>query len=145
MEDIHNLFKETIAEFMEAELDAELDEEFGYSKYDYRNRGCKSIVWRYISRLEPIGLECHARTVDKEDLKQVVVSAIHELLGDRKGYQAQLQQNISAVIHADAIAPTNSIDEKLMELQQELLKTANSKEAYDEIADEIFRLRELKQ
>ena len=42
MDDIQNLFKETIAEFMEngldAELDEELDEELGYSKYDYRNK-----------------------------------------------------------------------------------------------------------
>ena len=38
MEDIHNLFKETIAEFMENGLDAELDDELGYSKYDYRNK-----------------------------------------------------------------------------------------------------------
>ena len=38
MEDIQNLFKETIAEFMEDGLDAELSEELGYSKYDYRNK-----------------------------------------------------------------------------------------------------------
>ena len=38
MEDIQNLFKETIAEFMENGLDAELDDELGYSKYDYRNK-----------------------------------------------------------------------------------------------------------
>ena len=38
MEDIQNLFKETIAEFMENGLDAELDEELGYSKYEYRNK-----------------------------------------------------------------------------------------------------------
>ncbi len=38
MEDIQNLFKETIAEFMEEGLDAELSEELGYSKYDYRNK-----------------------------------------------------------------------------------------------------------
>ena len=37
------------------------------------------------------------------------------------------------------------IDEKLMALQQELIQKAQSKEAYDEIADEIFRLRELRQ
>ena len=36
MEDIQNLFKETIAEFMENGLDAELDDELGYSKYDYK-------------------------------------------------------------------------------------------------------------
>ena len=38
MEDIQNLFKETIAEFMEDGLDAELSEELGYSKYDYKNK-----------------------------------------------------------------------------------------------------------
>ena len=38
MADIQNLFKETIAEFMENGLEAELDEELGYSKYDYRSK-----------------------------------------------------------------------------------------------------------
>lgn len=38
MDDIQNLFKETIAEFMENGLDAELDDELGYSKYDYKNK-----------------------------------------------------------------------------------------------------------
>ena len=38
LEDIQGLFKETIAEFMESGLDAELDEELGYSRYDYRNK-----------------------------------------------------------------------------------------------------------
>ncbi len=38
MDDIQNLFKETIAEFMENGLEAELDEELGYSRYDYRNK-----------------------------------------------------------------------------------------------------------
>ena len=38
MADVQKLFKETIAEFMENGLDAELDEELGYSKYDYRNK-----------------------------------------------------------------------------------------------------------
>lgn len=36
-------------------------------------------------------------------------------------------------------------NEKLMAMQQELIQKAQSKEAYDEIADEIFRLRELRQ
>ena len=38
MDDIQSLFKETIAEFMENGLDAELDDELGYSRYDYRNK-----------------------------------------------------------------------------------------------------------
>ena len=38
MEDIQNLFKETLAEFMENGLDEELDGELEYSKYDYKNK-----------------------------------------------------------------------------------------------------------
>lgn len=38
MDDIQNLFKDTIAEFMENGLNAELDDELGYSKYDYKNK-----------------------------------------------------------------------------------------------------------
>ena len=36
----------------------------------------------------------------------------------------------------------DGIDERLQELQKVLLKKSNNKEAYDEIADEIFKLRE---
>jgi transposase-like protein len=38
MEDIQNLFKETIAEFMENGLETELDETLGYGRYDYKNK-----------------------------------------------------------------------------------------------------------
>ena len=38
MNDIQDLFKDTISEFMENGLKAELDEELGYSRYDYKNK-----------------------------------------------------------------------------------------------------------
>jgi len=38
MDDIQSLFKETIAEFMGNSLDAELEDDLDYSKYDYRNK-----------------------------------------------------------------------------------------------------------
>ena len=38
MEDIQNLLKETIAEFMEEGLEAELFQELGYNRYDYKNK-----------------------------------------------------------------------------------------------------------
>ena len=92
-----------------------------FRRIHWNNRGCKSIVWRCISRLEATGLECHARTVNELVLKDVVLKAINQMLGDKSSYRAQLQLNIAAVI-----------------------QKANSKEAYDEIADEIFRLRKLR-
>ena len=37
-DDIQSLFKEAISEFMENGLEAELDNELGCSKYDYKNK-----------------------------------------------------------------------------------------------------------
>lgn len=42
MDDIQNLFKETIAEFIEDGLETELDDELGYSRYDYRNKNTEN-------------------------------------------------------------------------------------------------------
>lgn len=111
----------------------------------WNNRGVKSIVWRCISRLESTGLECHAITINELDLQEIVLTVLNELLGDKSKYQKQLQQNIASVIRASAAITTDGIDEKLMELQQELVKKANNKEAYDKIADQIFALREKRQ
>ena len=113
-----------------------------FRRIHWNNRGCKSIVWRCISRLEPTGQKCHARTVNEPVLENVVVQAINKLLGDESTYQAQLQQNIAKVIRIAQQNTADGINEKLQELQKELLKKANNKEAYDEIADEIFKLRE---
>ena len=70
------------------------------------------------------------------------VQAINTLLGDKSTYQAQLQQNIAKVIRSAQQNTADGIDKKLQSLQKELFKKANNKEAYDEIADEIFKLRE---
>jgi len=116
-----------------------------FRRIHWNNRGCKSVVWRCISRLEPTGQECHARIVNEMVLENVAVQAINTLLGDKSTYQAQLQQNIAKVIRSAQQNTADGINERLQRLQKELLKKANSKEAYDEIADEIFRLRELRQ
>lgn len=109
-----------------------------FRRIHWNNRGCKSIVWRCLIRLEPTGQECHARTVNETVLENVVVQVINTLLGDKSTYQAQLQQNIAKVIRSAQQNTADGIDERLQELQKELLKKANSKEAYDE----IFKLRE---
>ena len=85
------------------------------------------------------------RTINETVLENVVVQAINTLLGDKSTYQTQLQQNIAKVIRSAQQNTADGIDEKLQELQKKLLKKANNKEAYDEVADEIFKLRELRQ
>jgi hypothetical protein len=98
-----------------------------FRKIHWNNRGCKSIVWRCTSRLEATGLECHARTINELYLQEIVVIALNELLGDKSKYQQQLQQNIASVIRISAAITTDGINEKLMELQQELVKKTNNK------------------
>ena len=81
-----------------------------FHRLHWNNRGCKSIVWRCISRLEPTGQECHARTVNELVLQDVVVAAINQMLGDKSGYQAQLQLNIAAVIRTSRATSLDNID-----------------------------------
>ena len=49
-------------------------------------------------------------------------STINTLLGDKSTYQAQLQQNIAKVIRSAQQNTADGIDERLQELQKELLK-----------------------
>jgi len=48
------------------------------------------------------------------------------------------------IVNADTLSP-DGIQARLEELQKELIKKANSKQDYDAIADEIFRLRDQKE
>ena len=56
-----------------------------------------------------------------------------------------LQKNIATVFNEENDNATNDIDSKLEELQQQLLIQAKSKNDYEDVADEIYRLREQKQ
>ena len=89
-----------------------------FRRIHWNNRGCKSIVWRCISRLEPTGQECHARIVNEMVLENVVVQAINTLLGDKSAYQTQLQQNIAKVIRSAQQNTADGIDGRLQVLQK---------------------------
>lgn len=56
-----------------------------------------------------------------------------------------LQKNIATVFNEENDNATDDLDSKLEELQQQLLIQAKSKNDYEDVADEIYRLRELKQ
>ena len=118
-----------------------------YRRGHWNNHGCKSIVWRCISRLEPGSADtnCTNRTVNELLLQEVTVTAINQILTERGTFLKQLQANIAkAVVSADTLSP-DGIQARLEELQKELIKKANNKQDYDAIADEILRLREQKE
>ena len=67
------------------------------------------------------------------------------MLGAKTTYKKQLQKNLMLVLQNDTSAQKDRIAERLLVLQQELLNRANNREAYDDVAEEIFHLRELQQ
>lgn len=115
-----------------------------YRRVHWNNRGCKSIVWRCVSRLEEKGSDCSSRTINEVTLQEAVVKAINEVLGSKDTFLPVLLENIETVLSEDNDQTIQEIESKLNELQQELLRLVNAKADYQKVADEIYRLRELK-
>jgi hypothetical protein len=116
-----------------------------YRRVHWNNRGNKSIVWRCVSRLEEKDSECTSPTINEDTLQEAVVKAINELMANKEPFLSTLQKNIATVLNEENDNTTDDIDRKLEELQQQLLIQAKSKKDYEDVADEIYRLRELKQ
>ena len=98
-----------------------------------------------MSRVEKDGADCSARAVKEETLQKVVVRAVNVINVNKNTFLPLLQANIESALGGNSEEAIAAIDEKLMELQKELLKLANAKKDYEPIADEIDRLREEKQ
>ena len=115
-----------------------------YRRVHWNNRGCKSVVWRCVSRLENTGHACHSRTVNETLLEQVAIDAINRALCDKDDFLKYLQVIVAAVITQGENPSPEVIDKRLRELQRELLQKATNKDDYDAIAEEILRLRDLR-
>lgn len=116
-----------------------------YRRIAWNNRGKHSVVWRCCTRVEHGPKQCDAPTIQESDLQAAVVKAINIALGNRDSMMTALQENIEAVIRQEDKTSAEGINAKLEELQKELLQLANSKKDYNSVADEIDRLRELRQ
>lgn len=102
-------------------------------------------MWRCCTRVEHGPEKCDAPTIQKSELQAAVIKAINTALGNRDSMMAALQENVEAVIRQGDESSAENIGARLEELQKELLKLANSKKDYNSVADEIDRLRDLKQ
>lgn len=102
-------------------------------------------MWRCVSRVEHGPERCDASTIEETDLQNAVVKAINMVLGGKDDMLVALERNIASVLALENEGSIESINAKLEELQKGLLKRANAKKDYNDLADEIDRLRELKQ
>jgi site-specific DNA recombinase len=95
--------------------------------------------------LENTGLFCTASTILEDTLKEKIVEAINVAVSGKNSFLAILKKIIETVLSVDLDDTTADIDKRLEELQTELIQKANSKETYDNIVNEIYRLRDLRQ
>lgn len=116
-----------------------------YRRIAWNNRGKHSIVWRCVNRVEHGPDCCNARTVREEELQNAVVKAINQIIGDRSEMLDVLEENIKMVLALEDKSSLESINARLEETQRELLKRANTKQNYNDLADEIDNLRKMKQ
>jgi hypothetical protein len=116
-----------------------------YRRVNWNNRGKKSIVWRCVSRLEEKGADCGSSTIAEGVLHNTIIKAINSVLAERDGYISTLQKNIETVLGGALDKDTGEIDAKLEELQNELLLIAGTKSTYEDVVDEIHRLRQMRQ
>ena len=64
------------------------------------------------------------------------------ILSGRDNMMTKLKENIEQVLLEEDTVTITSIDAKLEELQQELIKRAGARQDYEDLADEIDNLRE---
>lgn len=88
--------------------------------------------------------QCQARTFKEDLLHEVIVEAINSLIDD-EDYLEKLEASIREVMNEKYDETVEQVDEKLHQLQKELYQTANNKDDYENIAEEIYVFREKKQ
>ncbi len=74
-----------------------------------------------------------------------MVDAINVLIENKNDYVKIIEENVMKVLDEKFDVTVDDIDEKLHELQNELIQKSNSKSEYERIAEEIYELRDKKQ
>ncbi len=121
---------------------AECGEQF--RRIHWSNRGKKSVVWRCITRLNDKD-KCRARTLNEETLKAAFLDALNEMVGNSSDYLTRLSENLEAALGAANPESAEALAARMAELQQELINRTEHRKNYDDVAEEILRLRELQE
>ena len=116
-----------------------------YRRIAWNNRGKKYTVWRCCTRVTNGSEVCEARTIKETDLQEAVVEAINQLLSESSELKEIIKENIEKVITGDGSSGIEEIDKEMLKVQEELLKVANAKKDYTDLADRVEELRNEKE
>lgn len=115
-----------------------------YKRLHWNNRGSKYIVWRCSSHLHE-KKTCNSRTVREDVLQDAFLEAVNQIVGNSREYLKILQQNLELAIKQVNPASVEYLDARMEDLQRELIDRTERHENYDDLAEEILRLRELQE
>lgn len=116
-----------------------------YRRIAWNNRGKKYTVWRCCTRVTHGPEACEARTIREEDLQEAVVEAINQLISESSQLKEIIKENIEQVITWNVSSRIEEIDKEMLKVQEELLKVANAKKDYTDLADKVEELRNEKE
>lgn len=118
-----------------------------YRRIKWNNRGCKSTVWRCVSRVlkKSSGIDCPARTIKEENLQAAVVTAVNDAWSRRDILFPVLKENIRTTVNGDTDERLAAVDAAIREKQDELLNAGKDQAKIDEIGDAIISLRQERQ
>lgn len=116
-----------------------------YRRVAWNNRGKKSTVWRCCTRVENGPKACDAPTVQETELQEATVKAINLLISCSETMKDRFAENIAIALVDDNSGDLEEINKVLTVKQRELVKLAHAKKDYDDLADEIDKIREKKQ
>ena len=104
-------------------------------------------VWRCVSRLEKkkSGIDCPARTIFEKDMHAAVVTALNQMIEQKDELLPGMRMAVEMALAQSNGPRVAEIDARLEALQKDLLKKANAKQGFEDLADEIDELREEKQ
>lgn len=115
-----------------------------YRRVHWNNRGCKSIVWRCVSRLEGNGPGCLSPTVYEETLLEAINQAINDTLGNKAEFLEKMKYNVWTVLNEDQDESIKELEKKLKRLQLKLVGLSDQEADFNRVKDEILQLREQK-
>ena len=73
------------------------------------------------------------------------MKAVNQLIGQKDELLPVFKANVERVLGSSNSATVAEVDEKLLAFQKELLKKADARQGYDDLADQIEALRDEKQ
>ena len=114
-----------------------------YRRVKWNNRGCKSTVWRCVSRVlkGKMDFDCPARTVNEEVLQGAIVTAVNDAYARKNIVMALLKQNIESTVFGDLEERLAMADKELADLQAQMIAVSGDDAMVDALGEQIDGLR----